>query len=142
MQRSKLILVASVLLIGTGAAHAAQPMVHGGVIKIPAPSIESVTPPMESAVPPPVNSGALGAPSEFGLPSVNSGAIAPLAITNEPNFGALPGSPGSPVYNPTAALPSLDNAGSALAPNPGTSASGFGSPNTNTGTTPSLNNGG
>jgi len=57
-------------------------------------------------------------------------------------FGALPGSPGSATYDSSAALPSLDNTGSALAPNPGTSAAGFGSPNTNTGTTPSLNSGG
>jgi len=39
-------------------------------------------------------------------------------------------------------LPPLGNPGSALAPNPATSAAGFGSPNTNSGATPSLNNGG
>ena len=87
----------------------------------------------------------LSGPSEFGLPPVNAGTIMPLnqqTITSQPNFGALPGSPGSATYDPSAALPSLDNTGSALAPNPGTSAAGFGSPNTNTGTTPSLNSGG
>ena len=31
-------------------------------------------------------------------------------------FGALPGGPGPPTYDPNAALPSLNNAGSALAP--------------------------
>jgi hypothetical protein len=35
-------------------------------------------------------------------------------------FGALPGGPGSPTYDPNAALPSLGNAGSALAPLGGT----------------------
>src|SRR5262245_58551444 len=32
------------------------------------------------------------------------------------NFGALPGNPGSPTFDPSAALPSLNNPGSALAP--------------------------
>jgi hypothetical protein len=76
---------------------------------------------------------------------VNSGAILPLnqqTITTEPSYGARPGSPGSATYDPSAALPALDNTGSALAPNPGPSAAGFGSSNTNTGTTPSLNSGG
>ncbi len=73
-------------------------------------------------MPPPVNPGTLSGPSEFGLPAVNSGTIMPLnqqTITNQPDFGALPGSPGSATYDPSAALPALDNPGSALAPNPG-----------------------
>jgi hypothetical protein len=144
MKSSLLILAAAVLLTQAGAAYAASHKGHGNAI-IPAPLVESVTPPMESSVPPPTNPGTLGGTPEFGLPAVNSGTIVPLnqqTITNQPNFGALPGSPGSANYDPSAALPSLDNPGSALAPNPGTSASGFGSPNTNTGTTPSLNDGG
>jgi hypothetical protein len=145
MKNTLLILAASAALIGAGSAQAAPSRAHGPSIVVPPPAVESVTPPMESSAPPPVNPGALSGPSEFGLPAVNSGAIMPLnqqTITNQPDFGALPGSPGSATYNPSAALPALDNAGSALAPNPGTSASGFGSPNTNTGTTPSLNGGG
>ena len=39
-------------------------------------------------------------------------------------IGAQPGAPGSPSYDPNAALPSLGNQGSAVAPEPGTSASG------------------
>ena len=76
---------------------------------------------------------------------MNSGAIAPLnqqIITNQPNYGTLPGSPGSATYDPSAARPSLDNPGSPLAPNPGTSPAGFGGPNPNIGTIPNLNNGG
>ena len=106
--------------IGAGTAQAAPSRGHGAAILISPPTVESVTPPMESSVPPLTNPGTLAGPAEFGLPAVNSGTIVPLnqqTITNQPNFGAL-------------------------APNPGTSAAGFGSPNTNTGTTPSLNNGG
>jgi hypothetical protein len=144
MKSSLLILAASALLIAANTAQAASPRVHGPAVLRP-PTVESVTPPTESSVPPPTNPGTLVGPAEFGLPAVNSGTIVPLnqqTITNQPNFGALPGSPGSPTYDPLAALPSLNNPGSALAPNPGTSAAGFGSPNPNTGTTPSLNNGG
>jgi hypothetical protein len=146
MKNSLLILAASAALIGASSAQAAPPRGHGPAIVLPGPAVESVTPPpMESSLPPPVNPGTLSGPPEFGLPPVNAGTIMPLnqqTITDQPNFGALPGSPGSATYDPSAALPSLDNTGSALAPNPGTSAAGFGSPNTNTGTTPSLNSGG
>jgi hypothetical protein len=145
MKHSLLILAASALALHASAAAVAPSRGHGPAIVFPGPAVESVTPPMESSVPPPVNPGTLSGPTEFGLPAVNSGTIMPLnqqTITNQPNFGALPGSPGSATYDPSAALPSLGNPGSALAPNPATSAAGFGSPNTNSGTTPSLNNGG
>jgi hypothetical protein len=145
MKHSLLLLAASAALIGASSAQAAPSRAHGPAIVLPPPAVESVTPPMQSSVPPTVNPGALSGPSEFGLPPVNAGTLMPLnqqTITSQPNFGALPGSPGSATYDPSAALPSLDNTGSALAPNPGTSAAGFGSPNTNTGTTPSLNSGG
>jgi len=45
-------------------------------------------------------------------------------------FGALPGGPGSPTYDPNAALPSLNNAGSALAP---AGTSGLTAPSTSSG---------
>ena len=144
MKSSLLILASAALLLTAGIAQAA-PRDHGAANHMSAPPVEIVTAPTESSVPPPVNPGALSGPAEFGTPPVNSGALAPLnqqTITNQPNYGALPGSPGSATYDPIAALPSLDNPGSTLAPNPGTSAAGFGSPNTNTGTTPSLNSGG
>jgi hypothetical protein len=50
------------------------------------------------------------------------------------SFGALPGNPGSATFDPNAALPSLNNPGSALAPTPGTSASGINTPSTSSGT--------
>lgn len=136
MKSSLLILATAALLMGAGAAQAASSRGHGAAILTPAPGVESVTPPMESSVPPPVNPGTLAGPAEFGLPAVNSGTLAPLnqqTITNQPNFGALPGSPGSATYDPNAALPSLNNQGSALAPNPGTSGAGFNTPSTSSG---------
>jgi len=139
MQNSLLILAIAVLAFGAGAASAAPSKGHGNPVIAP-PPVQSVAPSTGSSAPPPVNRGLAGAPPEFGLPAVNSGTIAPL--NQGSNFGALPGSPGSATYDPNAALPSLDNPGSALAPNPGTSAAGFGSPNTSTGTTPSLIGGG
>jgi hypothetical protein len=139
MRNSLPILAIAVLAFGAGAANAAPSRGHGNAI-IAAPPVQSATPSTGSSAPPPVNPGLAGAPPEFGLPAVNSGAIAPLNLGS--NFGALPGSPGSATYDPNAALPSLDNPGSALAPNPGTSAAGFGSPNTNGGASPSLNGGG
>jgi hypothetical protein len=94
--------------------------------------------PIQSTVPPTVNSGALDVPQSIGTPSVNPGAIgsinpSAMGVPNELSFGALPGSPGSATYDPNAALPSLDNQGSALSPTRGTSASGFNTPSTNSG---------
>ena len=63
-------------------------------------------------------------------PTPNLGA---LGVPNQQSFGALPGSPGSATYDPYAALPSLGNQGSALAPTPGTSASGIRTPSTSSG---------
>jgi hypothetical protein len=63
-------------------------------------------------------------------PTTNLGA---LGVPNQQSFGALPGSPGSATYDPYAALPSLGNQGSALAPTPGTSASGIRTPSTSSG---------
>ena len=106
MKNSLLILAASAALIGASSAQAAPSRGHGPAIVLPAPAVESVTPPMESSVPPPVNPGTLSGPSEFGLPAVNAGTIMPLnqqTITTQPNFGALPGSPGSATYDPSAA---------------------------------------
>jgi hypothetical protein len=56
----------------------------------------------------------------------------PIGGTGIPqSFGALPGAPGSPTYDPNAALPSLNNSGSGLAPLPGPTPSG-GPPGTTT----------
>lgn len=131
--KSSLVILAAVLLLSTGIAQAAP---RGAANHMSAPPVEIVTPPAESSVPPPVNPGLLQGPAEFGTPAVNSGTIVPLnqqTITNQPNYGALPGNPGSATYDPNAALPSLDNLGSALTPLPGTSGAGFNSPSTNSG---------
>jgi len=84
-------------------------------------------PPLQSSLPPMTNSGALNAPQQFGTPPVNAGA---LGTTGQQSFGALPGNPGSATYNPNAALPSLGNSGSAIAPDEGSSATGVNTPST------------
>ncbi len=115
-------------------------------------------PPLVTATPMPmVNSGALGVlPQQtIGVPTGNAGAlealpqqmlgtpigsagtispVSPNTIDMQQNFGALPGEPGSATYDPNAALPSLGNNGSALAPDPATSAAGFNSPSVSSGT--------
>src|SRR5262249_982725 len=66
------------------------------------------------------------------LPPTSPSTSAPLIPQTNPiggagtgqSFGALPGAPGSPTYDPNAALPSLNNQGSALAPLAGPTASG------------------
>jgi hypothetical protein len=100
----------------------------------------SLSPPaVLSPLPAPmVNPGALGVVGQQGIG--NPGLISqstPNQIVAPDLSGALPGEPGSPTYDPNAALPSLGNAGSALAPNPGTSAAGFSS-----GTNPASGTGG
>ncbi len=146
MKSSLTILAAATLLTIAVQAYAASPTGNGDALGA-SPSVGSVTSPSVGSVAPltpQLNPGALGAPTEFGTPPVNTGAIGSInqqGIGTQSNFGALPGSPGSATYDPNAALPSLGNAGSALAPNPTTSGAGFGSPNTNSGTTPSLNGG-
>jgi hypothetical protein len=138
MKSSLLILASAALLASAGIAQAKG---HG----MSAPSADIVAPPIEGSAPPYVNPGALSGPAEFGTPPVNAGAIAPFSQPNMTGLyddGALSGAPGSATFDPNAALPSLGNPGSALAPNPGTSGAGFASPNTNSGTTPGLNGGG
>jgi hypothetical protein len=126
------ILAMAALLLGASAAEAARPMGHGANSNIILPA-----PPVESSLPPTTNSGALDLPQPLGTPPVNTGAIgttnpAAIGVPGQQSFGALPGNPGSATYDPNAALPSLDNQGSALAPTPGTSASGFNTPSTGT----------
>src|SRR6476660_4666212 len=132
------ILAAVALLIGASTAYAARPMGQGATssnrnIILP--------PPVESSLPPTTNSGALDLPilpqTSLGTPPVNAGAIgitnpAALGVPGQQSFGALPGNPGSATYDPNAALPSLNNQGSALAPTQETSAAGFNTPSTGT----------
>jgi hypothetical protein len=116
------ILAAAALLLGAGSAQAARPMGGNSNIILPP------APPLQSSLPPMTNSGALNAPPQFGTPPINAGA---LGTTGQQSFGALPGNPGSATYDPNAALPSLGNAGSAIAPDEGSSATGVNSPSTN-----------
>jgi hypothetical protein len=66
------------------------------------------------------------------LPPSSPTTSAPLTPQTNPigsagtsqSFGALPGAPESPTYDPNAALPSLNNSGSGLAPLPGPTPSG------------------
>jgi hypothetical protein len=127
-------LAAAALLLGASTAQAARPMGHGANSNIIIPA----TPPLQSSVPPTTNSGALDGPQTIGTPPVNAGALGitnqgAIGVPNPQSFGALPGSPGSATFDPNAALPSLDNQGSALAPTPGTSASGIRAPRTSGG---------
>jgi hypothetical protein len=126
-------LAAAALLLGASTAQAARPMGHGANSNIIIP-----TPQLQSSVPPTTNSGALDVPRPLGTPPVNAGALGitnpgAIGVPNPQSFGALPGSPGSATFDPNAALPSLDNQGSALAPTPGTSASGIRAPSTSSG---------
>jgi hypothetical protein len=104
------IFLAAALLLGSSGAEAAQ--TNHNII---------LAPPI-SSTPPQTNPGAIGL-----LNPANP------AFGASQNFGALPGNPGSPTYNPNAALPSLGNSGSALAPSAGTSSSGINTPSTTSG---------
>src|SRR5476651_1042592 len=78
--------------------------------------------------------GAAGATSSAPAPVQSFHASPGTSGTNSPSsFGAKPGAPGSSTYDPNAALPSMDNQGSALSPNPGTSATGINTPSTKSG---------
>ena len=125
------ILVLGVAFASTGAV--AEPMRHNSNIILSAPLV--ATP----VLMPTVNSGALGVlPQQtIGAPVGNLGAISPVtpnSIDMQQNFGALPGEPGSATYDPNAALPSLGNEGSSIAPTPGTSDAGFNQPSVSSGT--------
>jgi len=124
-------------VVFTATSAAAKPMGHETGAFSSAPAVVMPTPA------PTLNEGALGLPSQPGLG--NPGAISsviPNQIGTPDLSGALPGEPGSPAYDPIAALPSLGNTGSALAPNPGTSAAGFNNPSVSSGTSPFSGTGG
>jgi hypothetical protein len=77
----------------------------------------------------------LGATAAEAATTTSPGATgaAPSAPGGPPmqNFGPSPGMPGSVTYDPNAALPSLGNSGSAIAPDQGSSATGVNTPSTN-----------
>ena len=77
--------------------------------------------------------GGIGTPPAAPIQSFGASPGIPGAGASQPAYGAQPGAPGSPTYEPNAALPSLGNQGSAIAPEPGTSASGINTPNSSSG---------
>jgi len=93
------IFLAAALLLGSSGAEAAQ--TNNNIILAPPPPISS-TPPQTNPI------GGVNTGQSFGaLPGI------PQTNPNEgvgslQNFGALPGEPGSPTYNPNAALPPAD----------------------------------
>jgi hypothetical protein len=93
------IFLAAALLLGSSGAEAAT---NRNIILAPPPPISS-TPPQTNPI------GGVNTGQTFGtLPGI------PQTNPNEgvgslQNFGALPGEPGSPTYNPNAALPPLNN---------------------------------
>jgi hypothetical protein len=99
------ILVAATLLVATTTAEAAHgpAAVNRNAVIAPVPQI--------STAPPQTNP--IGDLNQNFDPLAVSGQINP--VTGQA-FGALPGQPGSPNYDPNAALPSGNNAGSALGP--------------------------
>jgi hypothetical protein len=121
MKPSFFIFLAAALLIGTTSAEAARKTSAG----------------LSNPMLPPPSSVAPLTPHTNPIGGVGTGQT----------FGALPGSPGSPTFDPNAALPSLNNPGSALAPQPGTPGSaltpmpgtlgGINVPSAGTGTTTS-----
>ena len=96
------IFVATTLLLASADAVAARGVVAGNrnAVIAPVPQI-STTPPQTNPI-----GGLNQSFSTPGLPEFNP-------VTGQA-FGALPGQPGSPTYDPNAALPSLNNAGSAI----------------------------
>ncbi len=124
MNRTFSIFVAAALLLGSSSAEAARGTAgsNSNLLLPPQPPISS-TPLIPQTNPIGGVNQSVGVVS--GLPQTN-----PIggAGTGQ-NFGALPGDPGSPTYNPNAALPPLNNPA-------GTSASGITTPST-TGTTTS-----
>jgi hypothetical protein len=93
------IFVVATLLLAPTSAEAAWMGNSNLILPPPSPSI-STAPPQTNAI------GGANQGIAPGLPEINP-------ITGQA-FGASPGQPGSPTYDPNAALPSLNNAGSAL----------------------------
>ena len=116
MKSALTVLAAAVFLLGANAAQAAKSMSHGAPIIVPAQPVQTT--------PPTTNPGALSVPfrQSFTPGTLNPGLT---TVPNQDGFGALPGEPGSPSYDPYGGLPSLDNSGSAVSPAPGTSGTGF-----------------
>jgi hypothetical protein len=99
------IFVATTLLLASTGAVAARGMVAGNRNAVIAPV------PQISTAPPQTNP--IGGVNQNFDPLAGSAQTNP--VTGEA-FGALPGAPGSPTFDPNAALPNVNVPGSALAP--------------------------
>ena len=109
------IFLAAALLLGSSGAEAAQ--TNNNIILAPPPPISS-TPPQTNPIGG-VNTGqSFGA--LLGIPQTNPIGGAGTGQT----FGALPGNPGSPTYNPNAALPPLNNPAGTTEPSTSSGTSG------------------
>ena len=96
------------MLLASGTAEAARGAAAGNrnVVIAPIPQI-STAPPQTNTI------GGVGTlPGSLGFPQINSIG----GVGTGQNFGALPGEPGSPTYNPNAALPPLNNPAGTTAP--------------------------
>jgi hypothetical protein len=121
----------------------ARPMGHGSNVGLGSSLGQSPPAAVTSTPQPTLNQGLRDYGSVPGLGNPGAiGVVNPDRINAPDLSGALPGEPGSPTYDPNAALPALGNAGSALAPNPGTSAAGFNNPSVSSGTNPASGTGG
>src|SRR5262245_20765820 len=96
------IFVVAGLLVASSGAEAARTGNSNLILPPPSPPPISTAPPQTDPI------GGANQGIAPGLPETNP-------ITGQ-NFGASPGQPGSPTYDPNAALPSLNNSGSALTP--------------------------
>jgi hypothetical protein len=102
------IFVVAALLLASSSAEAARGTAGNSNLILPPPPVVSTAPPQTNPI------GGVNTGQSFGavpgLPQFD-----PIGgVGTGQNFGALPGQPGSPTYDPNAALPSLNNAGSAL----------------------------
>ena len=99
MKQTFSIFVTATLLLASSSAEAARSAGNSNLILPPTPPI-STAPPQTNTI------GGVGTlPGSLGFPQTNSIG----GVGTGQNFGALPGEPGSPTYNPNAALPPLNN---------------------------------
>ena len=104
MKQTFSIFVTATLLLASSSAEAARSAGNSNLILPPTPPI-STAPPQTNPI-----GGTL--PGDLGFPQTNSIG----GVGTGQNFGALPGEPGSPTYNPNAALQPLNNPAGTTAP--------------------------
>ena len=95
MKQTFSIFVAATLLLASSSADAARSTGNSNLILPPPPPISAA----------PSQTNPIGGTLPGGFPQTNPNE----GVGSLQNFGALPGEPGSPTYNPNAALPPLNN---------------------------------